>query len=78
MKKPSSNLINQITPNSIHTTIAMLEENPYLIAKLVQKIKPESLQVKPEKNAWSAVEIMAHLRSCADIWGAEHSRNVDN
>src|SRR5688572_31490791 len=31
------------------------------------------LQRKPEADAWSAQEIVAHLRACAEVWG----RSID-
>lgn len=31
---------------------------------------PEQLRAAPAPDEWSAVDILAHLRACADVWGS--------
>jgi hypothetical protein len=48
----------------------MLESAPERIATATGGATPEQLQMSPEQGAWSANQVLAHLRSCADVWGA--------
>jgi hypothetical protein len=50
-----------------------LSETPKEIARIVQGLSEQRLQRRPEADAWSAQEIVAHLRACADVWG----RSID-
>ena len=47
----------------------MLAETPPLIAALTEGRDAAQLQTRPTPDAWSAVELLAHLRACADVWG---------
>jgi uncharacterized damage-inducible protein DinB len=53
--------------------LAVLSETPKQIARIVRGRSDRQLQRKPEADAWSAQEIVAHLRACAEIWG----RSID-
>jgi hypothetical protein len=35
------------------------------------------LHEKPDKNEWSANDILAHLRSCADVWGGQIDKMIE-
>lgn len=47
----------------------MLVEAPPRIAALTDDLTPEQLCAAPAPGEWSANEVLAHLRSCADVWG---------
>jgi hypothetical protein len=47
----------------------VLEETPRLIVEAVRDIDGARLQDKSHTKNWSVNEILAHLRSCADVWG---------
>ena len=50
----------------------MLEQTPARIADLTTGLTPHQLHASPDpgNDAWSANDVLAHLRSCADMWGA--------
>lgn len=39
-------------------------------ADLITGVSEPALHSRPTPDAWSASEILAHLRSCSDIWGS--------
>lgn len=47
----------------------MLTEAPPRIAALTADLKPAQLHTPPNHGEWSANDVLAHLRSCADVWG---------
>jgi len=49
--------------------LAMLAATPPRIAALTAGLAPAPLQAAPAPNQWSANEVLAHLRACADMWG---------
>lgn len=49
--------------------LAMLAAAPPRIAALTAGLAPAQLQIAPAPGAWSAVEVLAHMRACADMWG---------
>jgi hypothetical protein len=51
------------------TIVALLKKNPLTIAELTAELTPKQLRTAPEEGEWTAVEILAHLRACADVWG---------
>ena len=57
------------TPQEVEQYLKMLEATPRRIKVLTQNIDEARLQFKAESKTWSANEILAHLRSCADVWG---------
>jgi hypothetical protein len=54
---------------SIERILAMLTETPRRMAALSGDLTAEQLQMRPEPDEWSANEVLAHLRACADVWG---------
>lgn len=50
-------------------TLTLLAETPERIAILTDGLSPAQLQTRPAPDEWSAVEVLAHLRACADVWG---------
>ena len=56
------------TPDEIETYLKLLTETPRRIASVSRGIGNSRLQFK-RGDFWSANDILAHLRSCADVWG---------
>jgi hypothetical protein len=50
--------------------LTLLRGNPGQIASLTAGVTPARLRTPPEPEAWSLTDILAHLRACADVWGA--------
>jgi hypothetical protein len=48
----------------------MLDETPSRINQAVDQVPPRRLRMSPAPNEWSVTEVLAHLRACADVWGA--------
>jgi DinB superfamily len=49
--------------------LELLRTNPERIAELTTGLTAAQLQTRPEPEEWSAAELLAHLRSCATLWG---------
>lgn len=47
----------------------LLAEGPRRIAAATDGLLPAQLRAAPAQGEWSANEVLAHLRSCADVWG---------
>jgi hypothetical protein len=47
----------------------MLAATPPRIATLTAGLAPEQFQTAPAPDQWSANDVLAHLRACADMWG---------
>ncbi len=60
-------MANKLLP--IEKTLTLLRTNPLTIAELSAQLTPPQLRAIPIEDEWSAVEVLAHLRSCADVWG---------
>jgi hypothetical protein len=54
---------------TIERFLTLLAETPTHIAALTADLEPEALQMRPIPEEWSANEVLAHLRACADVWG---------
>jgi hypothetical protein len=61
-----------MTPE-IQETLTVLSRMPGRIARLARGRTDSELHRKPAPDAWSAQEIMAHLRACAEVW----SRSIE-
>ena len=49
--------------------LAALAEAPVRIAEITAGLTEAQLHAAPAEGEWSATEVLAHLRSCADVWG---------
>ncbi len=58
----------RITEQEIEEVLQLLAETPRRITVATANVTPEQLQVKTDAQSWSANEILAHLRACADVW----------
>jgi hypothetical protein len=45
-----------------------ISETPQQITLLVKGYEENHLQLRADTKSWSANDILAHLRSCADLW----------
>ena len=50
-------------------TLTLLAATPARLEALTAGLEPEQLQAPPGPQEWSANEVLAHLRACADQWG---------
>jgi len=57
------------TPRSIEQILSMLASAPRHLADLSDGLLPAQLLAPPKPGEWSAREVLAHLRACADMWG---------
>lgn len=49
--------------------LALLASAPPRIAALTDALESAQLRASPGLDEWSANDVLAHLRSCADVWG---------
>lgn len=54
---------------TIEQVLAALAESPRHIGALSAGLVPAQLHAAPNHDEWSANDVLAHLRSCADVWG---------
>jgi hypothetical protein len=59
-----------VTPErlSIEEILSRLEAGPARIALLTEGFTAAQLHASPSKDEWSANDILAHVRSCQDVW----------
>ena len=57
-------------PPTPEQVLALLEESPPRIAAAVDGATAVELGTSPGEGEWSAVEVLGHLRACADVWGS--------
>lgn len=53
----------------IERVLTMLAQTPPRIAALTSGLVTAQLHAIPTAGEWSANDVLAHLRSCADVWG---------
>ncbi len=56
-------------PPTIEQLLTMLAATPERLAALTAGLTPAQLRTAPSSGEWSATGVLAHLRSCADVWG---------
>ncbi len=49
--------------------LTLLAEASPRLAALTIDLTPAQLRTSPSLNEWSANNVLAHIRSCADVWG---------
>jgi hypothetical protein len=54
---------------TIEQVLALLEETPARIAAVTSVLTEAQLHRSPERGEWSANEVLAHVRACADVRG---------
>jgi hypothetical protein len=56
------------TPSEVQKYLGIISESPQRIALAVKGSGEDRLQRRADAKSWSANDILAHLRSCADLW----------
>ena len=59
----------KVSSTETEKVLRLLAATPRRIASLSRGIDIGKFQFKPDQDSWSANEILAHLRACADVWG---------
>lgn len=54
---------------AIEQILTLLAAAPPRIATITASLAPAQLHATPNPGEWSANDVLAHLRSCADVWG---------
>jgi DinB superfamily len=57
------------SPLTIDQLLTQLEEQPKTIDALTAGLRRAQLQRSPTREEWSVNDVLAHLRSCGDVWG---------
>jgi hypothetical protein len=57
------------TSLTIEQALTLLEATPPRLAALSDGVTPVQWQAAPAPGEWSANDVLAHLRACADMWG---------
>ena len=63
-----------VSDAEIQSVLTTLAGTPQEIARIASGRTASQLHRKPAADAWSAQEILAHLRACAEVWGRSISR----
>ena len=53
----------------VEKILSLLSETPAIITELTDGLTPTQLHTPPNSDEWSANDVLAHLRACADVWG---------
>ena len=61
--------ITPATPAEVEQILAILAETPRRIAAVTAAREEKDLSHSLDLESWSAVENLAHLRGCAEVWG---------
>ena len=56
-------------PLTTEQILTLLTQAPLRLTTLTANLTPVQLHTSPGLNEWSANDILAHIRSCADVWG---------
>jgi hypothetical protein len=54
---------------TIEQVLSLLTATPSRLAALTADLGPAQLHTAPDDDGWSANDVLAHLRACADVWG---------
>lgn len=57
------------TSRTTEQILEMLAATPVRLADLTEEVSPAQLLAAPGPGEWSARDVLAHLRSCSDMWG---------
>lgn len=64
-------------PATSEQTLALLTQTPQRIVELTEGLTPAQLRTSPSLGEWSANDVLAHLRSCSDVWNGCIRRILD-
>ena len=59
----------KVADAEIEQVLKLLRQTPRRMAAASNGLVNARLHFKPDENSWSANDILAHLRACADVWG---------
>src|SRR5262245_30553679 len=59
----------KVSPVETESVLRLLATTPRRIASLSRGVEISKLHFRPHQDSWSASDILAHLRACADVWG---------
>ena len=59
----------KVAPAEIETLLKLLAQTPRRLAAASKGLEDTRLYFRPDEDSWSANDVLAHLRSCADVWG---------
>ena len=70
-KRSKSGIIALGMPQTttIEEALTLLAETPARIVALTSGLSPAQLRARPSPDEWSANDVLAHLRACADVRG---------
>ncbi len=54
---------------TMEQVLTLLAATPSRIAALTADLASDQLHTRPNHDGWSANDVLAHLRACADVWG---------
>jgi hypothetical protein len=66
-----------VTATDIGDLLRLLADTPGRLEGLSRGVEDQRLHRPPRDGAWSANEILAHLRACADVWGGSIQAMID-
>jgi hypothetical protein len=61
---------------TIEQVLTPLSETPGRVAALTGGLVHARLRTPPTPDEWSANDVLAHLRACADVWGNYIKRSI--
>src|SRR6516165_7312299 len=53
----------------VEESLVLLAETPALLTECARGLTPAQLRSTPRSGGWSELEVLGHLRACADMWG---------
>ena len=59
-----------VSASDIGDLLRFLADTPGRLEAASRGLDDQRLRRRPTRSAWSATEILAHLRACADVWGS--------
>lgn len=60
----------------IEQILTILTETPPRLAALSAGLSEAQLQTPPGDGEWSVSDVLAHLRSCSDVWGDRYIATI--
>src|SRR5215472_2418043 len=55
---------------ALDEALNLLQSTPQRIAEITSDLSRNEFDTPEARGKWSANEVLAHLRACADVWGA--------
>jgi len=62
---------------TIEQVLTLLSDTPRRLAAATEGLTAAQLRAAPGRDGWSANDVLAHLRSCSDMWGGAVVRIID-